>query len=909
DDLVTAFFVEQVLREEGFIVRRVSDGRQGLEEIHAKKPDVIFLDLVLPKISGESLIRHIREAYSKDNLLIVVVTATVIESNSTLQNLNVNAVIPKGPPESFRDDIIEVCRSIKQNGKNLQDLSGRLRAHTFARRVVKELLDSRDYHNRMIESLSNGFIIIDIDFKIIKFNTAATGLMGTSASDLLGKSLVEILEKGERSFVEEKLSDLFSDKPLQGSCRTIVHNSRLIDFKISGITDVKTGKTIAGIVLIEDVTERKLLEKSLREAEEQYRTIVNTVPDIIYHLDSDGKFIFVNFAVEDLGYSREELVGKSFLEIVHPDDKECARHVLNERRTDPRESNGIELRLIPKDTKDAKIYSVKNMPVIITARGLYSVSDIDINNPQKRYLGTQGVAHDITKRKRMEQVLIKAQEDWERTFDSIPDCVVLVDINHKIVRLNKAAADLAGLGKADLLGSYCQNASQCHGYPDSECPLKQSTRDGLPHSQEVFAKGKKGKTYICTTSPIIDENREALGYSVSLCDITESKRLYERYNEVQKMKTLGTLAGGIAHDFNNLLMGIQGYTSLMLLKVDPLHPHFQQLKKIESQVALGSDLTRQLLGFARGGKYQVAPIDLNKLVEKSIDVFGKTKRNVCFRANLNKNSLIVEVDQYQIEQALFNLYANACEAMSNGGDIIVETKSVVMDDIEAKGYQVKPGQYAHLAITDTGSGINPEFKDRIFEPFFTTKEMGHSAGLGLASAYGIVRNHSGAIDVESELGNGSTFQIYLPISDKALIKKQEITSSLKSGKETILLVDDDLMVREIGSELLSSLGYKVISADSGKKAVEILHAKMEIIDLVILDMIMPEMDGCRTYRAMKDINPDIKVILASGYSRDSEAEKIIAEGVKEFLQKPFNLAELSQSVRSVFDSMLGCITK
>jgi PAS domain S-box-containing protein len=652
---------------------------------------------------------------------------------------------------------------------------------------------------------------------------------------------------------------------------------------------------VAGIVLIENITERKDLEKRLRASEKQYRDIVNTVPDIIYHLDAEGRFLFVNFAVKELGYTCEELLGQSFLSIVHPDDAQKAKLVTGEKRIRTRKTRGIELRLLPKETKDGRIYNVRNVPVLITARGLYDVKDHDIQNPLKRYIGTQGLAEDITDRKKMEMMLIKAKKDWERTFDAITDMVFLLDKERRIVRVNKATIERLCMSRQQIIGRQCREIMDPKSHPVERCPIAKTVRDNLPHTQEI-EDTNLGGFFICSSSPILDEQGNILGYTNSLKDITERKRLESQFQEAQKMEAVGTLAGGIAHDFNNVLMGIQGYASLMLMQMDPVNPHFPKLKKIEAQVGQASELTRQLLGFARGGKYVIGSIDINELVAESAEMFGETKKEITVHARMSEDTLTIEGDRTQIEQVLLNLYVNAWQAMPGGGDLSVETNPVVIEQSEAKIHEFEPGRYARISVSDKGVGMDQKTQARIFEPFFTTKEMGRGTGLGLASVYGIVKNHNGVIEVESEPGKGSSFHIYFPTSEKALEKDKEGKKKIMRGTETILLIDDEEIILDVASELLATLGYTVIKAKSGKEAVDIYRRKSGEIDLVILDMIMPKMGGGKTYDLLKGINPEIKCILSSGYSIDKDAKEIMARGITTFMQKPFDIAALSQKI-------------
>ena len=382
----------------------------------------------------------------------------------------------------------------------------------------------------------------------------------------------------------------------------------------------------------------------------------------------------------------------------------------------------------------------------------------------------------------------------------------------------------------------------------------------------------------------------------------KQKELEEQLQQSKKLEALGTLAGGIAHDFNNLLMGIQGRTSLMLLDTNPAHPHFEHLKSIEGYVKSAADLTKQLLGFARQGRYHVKPSDMNALVKKTSQMFGRTRKEITTHVTYQEKIWSVEIDQGQIEQVLLNLYRNALQAMPAGGDLHIYTENVLLEENYAKVFRIRPGRYVKVSVIDTGIGMDEATKQRVFEPFFTTKGMGRGTGLGLASAYGIIKNHGGVIHVYSEKGEGTTFDVYLPASEQDIIKEEVLTGEMTTGSRTILLVDDEAMIIEVGKRMIEKLGYEVFVAKSGMEAIEIYHRERERIDLVILDMIMPNMSGSEAYDRLRSINPGIKVLLSSGYSINGEATEILNRGCNGFIQKPFNLTALSQKINVILSN-------
>jgi two-component system cell cycle sensor histidine kinase/response regulator CckA len=351
-------------------------------------------------------------------------------------------------------------------------------------------------------------------------------------------------------------------------------------------------------------------------------------------------------------------------------------------------------------------------------------------------------------------------------------------------------------------------------------------------------------------------------------------------------------------------MGIQGNASLLLFSKNAAHPDYEQLKNIENYVLQGSNLTSQLLGFARGGKYEVEVMNLNEVIKQENRMFNRTKKEIVIHEQFEKDLWSVKVSRGQIEQVLLNLYVNASQAMPGGGDLYVQTSNILLDQNFIKPFQVTSGKYVKISITDTGTGMDEETLQRIFEPFFTTKQMGRGTGLGLASVYGIIKNHGGFIDVHSEKGKGASFDIFLPAIDgqnNLQNKEIEPKDKITHGVETILLVDDDEMVIDVSRQLLEKLGYTVLTADGGQEAIAIYQKHYNEISLVIIDMVMPDLNGGETYDELKNINPNIKVLLSSGYSIDGQAQDILDRGCNGFIQKPFNINKLSCKVRDVLD--------
>ncbi len=370
----------------------------------------------------------------------------------------------------------------------------------------------------------------------------------------------------------------------------------------------------------------------------------------------------------------------------------------------------------------------------------------------------------------------------------------------------------------------------------------------------------------------------------------------------QRLESIGTLAGGIAHDFNNLLMAIQGYTSLMLLNTSAPDPNTVRLRRIEEQIDRGANLTKQLLGFAREGRYEQKSDNMNKIIEATSSLFGRTNKDISIDLLLEPDLLAAEVDRGQMEQMLMNLFVNADQSMPDRGTICVKTAMSAIDEIKAKLNEIEPREYILISIKDTGTGMDKKTLDRIFDPYFTTKEKTKGTGLGLATVYGIVKGHRGMIEVESTPDEGTTFRIYLPTATKKSDTENPGETKKLTGQETILLVDDEDTVRETTGELISMLGYRVFPVASGQEAIATFLEKQKDIHLVVLDMIMPGISGSATFDRLREIDPEIRVLLSSGHSINGQAQDIMERGCKGFLQKPFKTEELSQKIKEALAS-------
>ncbi len=636
------------------------------------------------------------------------------------------------------------------------------------------------------------------------------------------------------------------------------------------------------------IKQRKNGERESRTRDEQYRDILENMEEGYYEVDIAGHFTSFNDSLcKILACPRAALMCKGFEDFTDLENHRIAYGAFNRVFRTGIPSKGFDWEIVRSDG------SRRNVEASISL-----MRDPGNGLPT----GFRGILRDITNRKAAEKALHESEEKFRVLVEQSPLGISLIDKHNRYEYINPKFIEMFGYtleeiptGREWFRKAYPDKDYRSRVVNDWLNGLKEhGVGEARPLTHDVCCKDGSSKL-IHFRSVTMATGEQITFYE----DITEQKSLESQLFLAQKVESLATLAGGMAHNFNNLLMGIQGNNSLMLLESDEFSHHHDRLKNIEKLVQSGSKLTHQLLGYARKGKYEVRPICLNQLVRETSDTFCVTRKEIRIQRKLCDGECGIMADQGQIEQVLLNLYVNAADAMRNGGDISIETGHVVIGTLESGADNLRPGEYVLLKVSDRGTGMDNETVERIFDPFFTTKELGKGTGLGLASVYGIIKSHGGFIDVDSQKGHGTTFSIYLPKSEEPLEEVTKGSPDIIRGKGTVLMVDDEYIVLEVCVEYLRSLGFNVLHAKSGKEAVTIFKENSEIIDLVVLDLIMPEMGGSETYDMIKSINPEIKVLLSSGYSVDWQATEIMERGCNGFIQKPFDLETLSQNIYEI----------
>jgi PAS domain S-box-containing protein len=649
------------------------------------------------------------------------------------------------------------------------------------------------------------------------------------------------------------------------------------------------------------VTELKQTQDALKKSGEHYRSLFDGVPIGLYRTSPDGKIIDANpMLAQMLGYPDQN----TFLSIsaqdfyVDPND----RAIWQSRMKEDNIIHSYETRMRKYDGTEIWIENHSRAVKDEYGKVLYYEGSIKDTTESKRAQAALKKSEESFKSLYEESQ--RAQEVYRSLIHSSADAIVIYDLEVKVTYVSPMFTQIFGWSSEELTGKQIpflpesekqsseakikdviENGTQCQNFE-----TKRITRDGRLIDVSISA------------SRYDDHKGNPAGMLVIFRDISERKRFEAHLQHMERMEAIGTLAGGIAHDFNNLLMVIRGSVSLMLRGMKPSHPHYKHCLNIETQSQRGSKLASHLLGYARKGKYEVKPLNLNEIILESMETYSRTRKDINIHYELSPDIRPVEVDIYQIEQVLMNLYINAFDAMMDGGDLLLITKNVSSREIDKTIYDAKPGNYVMLMVKDTGIGMDQKTMDRIFEPFFTTKEVDKGTGLGLASVYGIVQGHGGYISVASEIGQGAAFSLYFPASEKIIEALPSKTEKAFISKGTILLIDDEKMVLDVGASMLSAIGYTVIEANNGQKGIEIYQQQQHRIDLIILDMIMPDISGSQAFDLLREINPHVAILLSSGYSIEGKAMEIMDRGCNGFIQKPYNLEDLAEKIKKIMSA-------
>jgi PAS domain S-box-containing protein len=755
---------------------------------------------------------------------------------------------------------------------------------------AEEALKKREEHLRTIIDLTPECVkLVDGDGTLLAMNRAGLGMIeAESAEAVVGKSVYSV--------VAPEYRDAF-----QAFNETVCRNNKgTLEFEIVGLKGgrrlVQTHAvplSLAGdgrcvhLAITRDITERKRVEEALRDSEDRFRSAFEKTAVGMVLLDNNGRFLRANRAFCTLvGYSEEELLPKTFLEITHPEDLEKNLPVVKRLMAGEIESFFVEKRYLHK----------QGHPIWVHA------SVASVRDAMGKPLNFIAQSQDITERKRAEEALRESQSRFMSFMEHLPGAAFIKDQEGHYLYLSKAAETLLQLETGAWQGKTDEQLFP----PDIAAQLMANDRTVLTRGQalevdEVTRTEQGTQHWLSVKFPMLAKDGAPAMLGGVAINITEQKRLEEQLRQAQKMEAIGRLAGGVAHDFNNLLTVIMGYSELLLSRMPSGDVGHRQVQEIKKAAERASSLTAQLLAFSRRQVVQRREVDVSAIVGNMTEMLRRLiGEDIHLVTHFEPALGFVKIDPAQLEQVIMNLAVNARDAMPQGGTLTIETANVWQAPVDVlRDGAMAAGPLVRLTVQDTGLGMDEETLSRIFEPFFTTKELGKGTGLGLSTVYGIITQSGGTIRASSDPGRGSTFTIYLPrvAPARGVVQAPAAAASALPGSETILLVEDERVVRQFVREILAMSGYQVLEAGSGDEALRLCESYQGPIHLLLTDIVMPGMRGTRLAELAVGVRRQMKVVFMSGYVKDSE----VVLG-SPFLHKPFTPGALARTMREVLDA-------
>lgn len=889
DDPDSRLVLQKNLEGSGYEVEAAVHGEEALAKARASVPDLIISDILMPVMDGYKLCYALKHDEKLRKVPLVFYTATYVDLEDERLAIGLGAsrfVLKPMDPAEFMKIIQEVIGEAARGELPVPDEPVDDAVELFRKfdsslsRKLEDKVRELDLYRRIFEHSFEALAVVDRAGAITRTNKAFEELLGFSQSQLLGASPESYLGADSLAVVRKSLAE--TDKAQgEGKMRHSSGKEIPVWYAIFPVKNERN-ESIAHAWVLHNISQRVEAEKQQR----LFRTLVDYSNDAIFVINPEtARIENVNErACNRLRYTLEELIGKTVSDIdailVSPEQWQA--HVAEVKNkgaltfeTAHRRADGsqfpVEISVVYTETSD----------------GDYLVA----------------VARDITERKKAEAQLLMARQEWDRTFDAISDVVTVQDLDMRIIQANQATSDLFQLPAEQIIGKRCHDLFCGPGKePCPGCPIPQARELLVPHMSEIEHPAL-GKTFQVTVVPILDE-RGALKDVVHFAkDVTEQKNLVAQLLQSQKMEAIGKLAGGVAHDFNNLLSVILGYVEMAQIRFSPSDPVSHELQQVEGAAKRAADLVRQLLLFGRKQHLQFVPIDLRKAIDELLKMLHRViGEDVRLELDCAEECWEIEGDVGNIDQVVMNLAVNARDAMPAGGVLSIKTENIVIDDEYCqRNSEARPGRFVCLSVSDTGTGMSEDVLPHIFEPFFTTREIGRGTGLGLSVVHGIVKSHKGWVNVYSEPGHGTIFRLYFPVASstpaEAAGRNISKPENLLGHGEKILVVEDDTAIRELIVTALGRNGYVVTGAASAEEGLECAGKQGGTFDLVVSDVVLPRMNGVAFVEKLREAQPDLRVLLCSGYADQKSHWPLIQERGYPFLEKPFTIAKLFEGVR------------
>jgi PAS domain S-box-containing protein len=725
-------------------------------------------------------------------------------------------------------------------------------------------------------AIKDSVCIMDEQFRIKALNASTPEFFGKPASEILGRVCYEVMH-GTTGPIEG-CPLVRMQKTKQVEHLELASGNRHFEVSVHPFLD-DSGGLAGGVHIISDITKRKQFEQELG----LFKNLVLHSSDAIGMSTSDGRHFFQNMTFDRLFGDIENYSPQTVYA-----DKAVAKQVFDT--------------IMGGDEWQGEVEMVGRHRAALTIL----LRAFPIKDAHGKIIGLAGQHLDITERKRTEKRLVQVLA----AVESAGDAIGISDERGYPIYQNHALSKLLGCQIPDEL----QPAGGIKSIVKDPAVAEEimfNIQKGTPWEGELEIVKKDGSIFpaLLKTNAIRDGAGKFIGLMCIISDITERKqteaarrKLEDQLAQTKKLQAIGTLAGGVAHDFNNILNGVLHGLSLLELRLgggdDAARDEIHDMKDL---VMRGADLAGQLLGFARKGKYNPAVLNLARVVDESIDIFSRVRKDIVFRCEFDPEIQPVFMDRPQLEKSMLQLFIYAGTAMPKGGQILLRAWNEELGEKDAAFHNVKPGRFVRLVVSDTGQGTDKNAQEHLFEPFFTSEPSSGNRGIGLAAVYGIIKNHGGDIAVQSEPGKGTTFTLWIPLADVLGRKNASAGPVLKTSPAsgTILVVDDEEIVLKLCARALKAMGYDVRTAGNGRDALDLVREHRGEISLVILDMTMPGMSGAQTFDALRHLAPEIRVLLTSGYTIEGQARELLEKGCHDFIQKPFSLSALSEKLKNL----------
>ncbi|MEN6473306.1 MAG: PAS domain S-box protein [Syntrophaceae bacterium] len=870
-----------------------------LSLLRKKDPEVIILDDTLADIKRAWFLDEINRL--KPLAAVVILRDVSTCTNDTRLFAKGAGAVADKPCDA--EALVEVCLQARRE-RTLFDLE--LRRHEHQRQLSQSedalRLAYQEWQD-IFQSIGHPAMIIDLERHILAANRTSCAIMGSPEDDLIGRRCHKVFHNSETPPQTCPLQEMLATGRMS-ICEMPVEALGKV-FLVSCAPILDEGGNIERVLhFATDITERKRAEEALKESEARFQTAFVMAPIGMALVGINGHFLSVNQAFcEMLGYSAEELNGMTFEQITYPEDLSRNREMVRSQLASPAKVHHLEKRYIAKDGR--MVWASVNSLLIRSANGqpLHFIMHIQ----------------DITEHKRAEFLLHQERSRAQKYLDIASVIMIALNIRGEIEMINRKGCQILGYDESELIGQewFATCLPREVGPKVKKAFLRIIT--GELSSAEylenlVVTRSGEERLIAWHNSIVRDDSGVIIGTLSSGEDITDSRKaeverqmLHEQLGLSQKMESVGRLAGGVAHDFNNLLTPILGYSEIVLSSLPSGDPRMEHVRQILMAAGRAKDLTRQLLAFSHKQVLELKTVDLGKTILHFQKLLKRTIReNISISVRIAPTLGMVSADVGQIEQVIMNLAVNAQDAMPKGGTLTISLSDLDLEENAAAAHAgIDPGPYVLLAVSDSGLGMERETLSRLFEPFFTTKTQGHGTGLGLSIVHSIIQQHDGAIRVESEPDQGTTFKIYLPrLKDIAPQTYPDIVPAgeYKRGTETVLVVDDNQAVRDLVNHILGNQGYTVIVAESPESCFDIIDQQYGRINLLITDVIMPVMDGRQLFERLHSVLPSLKVLYMSSYAGDVIAHHGIAPELVHFIQKPFSFRALTEKVREALDT-------